>query len=65
MREHEAGGFYYFDGEESLNRFLASELAANVKDHPAVRDSSAKAFEVMDDVTSVTRGPVQPAVTAG
>ncbi len=60
--EKEAGGFYYFDGEESLQLFLASELAANVQAHPAVSEFSAKTFEVMDSPTAVTRGPVALAV---
>ena len=60
--EKEAGGFYYFDGEESLQQFLASELAANVQAHPAVSEFSAKTFEVMDSPTALTRGPVAAAV---
>ena len=60
--EREAGGFYYFDGEESLQEFLASELPANVQAHPAVSQFSAKTFEVMDSPTTVCRGPVTLAV---
>ncbi len=56
--ESEAGGIYYFEDEESLNGFLGSQLAADVKSHPAVSEFSAKTFEVMDTVTAVTRGPV-------
>ena len=55
----EAGGIYCFDSGESLQRFLTSQLAADVQAHPAVSRFSAKAFEVMDAVTAVTRGPVQ------
>lgn len=61
--EKEAGGFYYFDGEESLQQFFASDLAANVQAHPAVSEFSAKAFEVMDSPTAVCRGPVTLAVS--
>ena len=60
--ESEAGGIYYFDSGESLQEFLGSELAANVRAHPAVSEFSAKTFEVMDAVTAVTRGPVKEAV---
>jgi len=60
--EREAGGVYLFDRGESLQQFLASELAASVQTHPAVSEFSAKIFEVMDAATEVTRGPVMEAV---
>ena len=60
--EREAGGIYYFDRAESLQQFLASQLAADVQNHPAVSEFSAKAFEVMDAVTAMTRGPVEEAL---
>ena len=58
----EAGGIYCFDGKESLSQFLTSQLATDVKSHPAVSEFSAKTFAVMDAVTAVTRGPVKQAV---
>ena len=60
--ESEAGGIYYFDSGESLQLFLASELAASVQAHPAVSEFSAKTFEVMEAVTVTTRGPVRETV---
>ena len=60
--ESEAGGIYYFESEEALRLFLASQLAADVQTHPAVSEFSAKTFEVMDAATAVTRGPVEVAV---
>jgi hypothetical protein len=62
--ESEAGGIYYFDGDESLQAFLTCQLAADVKEHPAVSEFSAKTFEVMDSVTAVTRGPVRETTLA-
>ena len=56
--EGEAGGFYYFDDEAALNAMLASPLAAQVTGHPALSDFSVKQFDVMDEVTAITRGPV-------
>jgi len=56
--ESEAGGVYYFDDESSLQAYLAGPLAATVKSHPAFSEMSVKQFEVMADVTAVTRGPV-------
>ena len=56
--ESEAGGVYYFDDEASLQAYLAGPLAATVKGHPAFSEMSVKQFEVMADVTAITRGSV-------
>jgi hypothetical protein len=39
-------------------------LAAQVKSHPALSDFSAKLFNVMDEVTAITRGPVRAMAAA-
>jgi hypothetical protein len=57
-REKEAGGIYLFESEGALNDFVSGPLAAQVKSHPALADFSAKVFDVMNEVTAVTRGPV-------
>jgi hypothetical protein len=56
--ESEAGGIYLFDDEASLKAYLEGPLAAQVTSHPALSDFSVKLFDVMDDVTAITRGPV-------
>jgi len=56
--EGEAGGIYFFDSEASVQAYLDGPLAAGVIDHPALSQFSVKQFDVMDDVTEVTRGPV-------
>jgi hypothetical protein len=57
--EQEAGGIYLFDDEASMKAYLEGPLAAQVMNHPALSDFSAKQFDVMEDVTAVTRGPVK------
>ena len=57
-KDSEAGGIYLFDDESSLKAYLSGPLAAQVSSHPAISDMSAKPFEVMPDVTAVTRGPI-------
>jgi len=57
-REKEAGGIYLFESGGALNDFLSGPLATQVRAHPALSDLSAKVFEVMDEVTAITRGPV-------
>ena len=56
--EREAGGIYLFDDEASVKEFLEGPLAAQVTGHPALSDFSVKQFDVMEDVTAITRGPV-------
>jgi Putative mono-oxygenase ydhR len=58
-QENEAGGIYLFSSEQALHDYLSGPIVAQLKSHPGVRDISAKRFEVMEDVTAVTRGPVR------
>ena len=58
--EQEAGGIYLFKDEASAKAYLEGPLAAQVMKHPALSDFSAKLFDVMGDVTKITRGPVKP-----
>lgn len=55
---HEAGGIYLFDDAASCAAFLSGPLAAQVTAHPALSDFSVKRFEVMPELTAITRGPV-------
>ena len=54
----EAGGIYFFDTEQSLSDYLAGPIVAKLRKHPGLRDVTAKRFDVMEDLTSTTRGPV-------
>jgi hypothetical protein len=55
----EAGGIYLFDDEASVKAMLEGSLVAQVTSHPALSDFSVKQFDVMDDPTAITRGPVK------
>ena len=57
--EQEAGGIYLFDDEASVKALLEGPLAAQVISHPALSDFSVKQFDVMEDMTAITRGPVK------
>ena len=56
--ESEAGGIYLFDDETSLNALMESPLTKQVTSHPALSDFNVKIFDVMDEITDVTRGPI-------
>lgn len=58
QEESEAGGVYLFEDEPSCAAFLAGPLAAAVKSAPFLRELSIKQFEVMAEVTEITRGPI-------
>ena len=63
--EKEAGGIYLFESEQALDGFLSGPLAAQVKSHPALSDFSAKLFDVMEEVTAITRGPIPAKAAVG
>lgn len=56
--ERVGGGIYLFDDASSAQAFLQGPIAAGLGEHPAVSDISVKQFEVLGDLTSITRGPL-------
>jgi hypothetical protein len=60
----EAGGIYLFATEQALTDYVAGPLLAQVKSHPALQDLSVKKFDVMEEVTAITRGPVSAMAAA-
>ena len=56
--ESEFAGIYLFDDTESAQAYLEGPIIAEVKKHPALRDISAKQFDVIDEFSAITRGPV-------
>jgi hypothetical protein len=56
--EGEAGGTYLFEDAAALKAYLDGPLAAAVMAHPALSEITAQPYEVMEDCTAVTRGPV-------
>ena len=54
----EAGGLYLFDDESSAQSYLAVRTP-QWESNPAISDINVKQFEVVDELTEVTRGPVK------
>lgn len=52
----EAGGIYLFDGDAALQAFLDGPVIAEMKGDPTL---SIKVFEVIEDLTAITRGPLR------
>ena len=57
-KDNEAGGIYLFVDEASVENFKGSPLVASVLSHPALSDFSIKQFEVLDEISRVTRAPL-------
>lgn len=53
-----AGGVYLFQDEATRDAFLASDLAGQVRSATFHEGLEVKLFDVMEEVTAVTRGPV-------
>jgi len=58
-QENEAGGIYLFDDADSLQAYLEGPIIAGLKTNPALSDISAKQFNVVEDFTRDTRGPIK------
>ena len=63
----EVGGIYLFDDEASLKAYLdgpimtqrkAGKFGDGVRVISTIRDVTIKQFDVMDELTKITRGPV-------
>jgi putative monooxygenase ydhR len=61
-QNHEAGGIYLFRDEASVNAYLSGEIVTGLKKEPTVKDISAKIFDVVEDLSRKTRGPIKEAV---
>ena len=63
-KAHEAGGIYLFKDEASVNAYLRGELVTGLKQQPTLKDLSTKVFDVVEDMSLKTRGPIKDMVAA-
>jgi hypothetical protein len=56
--QSEFAGIYLFDDTASAQAFLEGPIIAGVSEHPALSDIRAKQFDVLDEFSAITRGPV-------
>jgi hypothetical protein len=54
--QSEAGGIYLFDDDAAVQAFLEGPIVAEMKGDPTL---SIKAFDVIAELTTITRGPVK------
>lgn len=60
-QENEAGGVYLFEDKDSVQAYLEGPIVAGLKAHPALSEISVKQFDIVEDLTAITRGPVKAA----
>src|SRR5215475_10470109 len=60
----EAGGIYLFDSQASLDAYVNGPLVAQLRGLTVIRNISMKQFEVMSEVTALTRGPFEVVATS-
>jgi hypothetical protein len=53
--QSEAGGVYLFDNDDAVQAFMDGPTIAEMKDDPTL---SIKPFDVIAELTTITRGPV-------
>ncbi len=56
--ESEAGGLQLFEDGASAGEFLEGPIAAQIAGQSALIDMSVKQFDVMEDQSIITRGPI-------
>jgi len=55
----EAAGIYLFEDDASLKAYIESSIIARMKTIEAFSDITMKDFDVVEDATAITRGPVK------
>ena len=56
--ESEAGGIMLFEDEASAKAYLEGPIKEQIVTHPALSDFSLKQFDVMEEQSIITHGPI-------
>lgn len=62
--EGEAGGIYLFDSPESVQRYLQGPIVTGLEKNPKITATTAKVFETPEELSRITRGPINLAQPA-
>ena len=54
----EGAGIYLFEDEDALKSYLEGPIIAGMKDKKVFSDINMKTFDVAEEATAVTRGPI-------
>ena len=56
--EHAASGIYLFADESSARAYLSGAVLARSIGHPLIGDVSIKQFDLLEELTRISRGPI-------
>lgn len=56
--ERRAGGIYLFDTRASAQAYMDGPIVARMKANPDITDLQVRMFDVRENMTAITRGPV-------
>ena len=56
--QNQATGVYLFEDDDSLISYIEGPIVAAMKDKKAFSDINVKYFDVVENATAITRGPV-------
>ena len=54
----EGAGIYLFEDDSALKSYLEGPIIAGMKDKKAFSDITMKTFDVVEEATAITRGPL-------
>ncbi len=57
--QHVAGGLYLFDDDATAQAFLNGPIVAAIANDPSLSDISLKQFDVIEELTAITHGPIR------
>ena len=57
--QHAAGGLYLFDDDATAQAFLNGPSVAAVGNDPSLSDISVKQFDVIEELSAITRAPIR------
>jgi len=57
--DHTAGGIYLFESEAALKAYMAGPIVAAAMASPVLSNIDAKVFDILENHTAITRGPLK------
>ena len=54
----EGAGIYLFEDDDALKSYLEGPIIAGMKDKKAFSNITMKTFDVVEEATAITRGPI-------
>jgi hypothetical protein len=54
----EGAGIYLFEDDDALKSYLEGPIIAGMKDKKTFSDINVKTFDVAEEATAITRGPI-------